>query len=522
MKKHNTIKVVLIAILVFLLLTWILPAASYSGEFIDRGRVQMGLFDIFNYPVTVLSYFGYIAFYVLAIGAFYGVLNKIPAYRTFLEKVAGIFKGTEKFGLVIIMLLLAVLTSIGGFQVALLALFPFLAAVILLMGFDKIVVALTLVGSTMLGVAGTTYGYENTYLLNNLLSLNITSEIITKVVILLLGLILLVVNTLLYIKKAQSKAKSEKKEIKKTTVKVEKATKATKATKTTKTTSKKSTKAAKKDEEVIVVKEEAKEEVKEEYDSSIVPASTKGKHSVWPFVVAFLVLFVVMVLAFMPWSNSFGITWFDTAKASVEEFTLFGFEIFGKLFGTFNAFGLWTIIDYLFALGIMLLFLTLVYKVKFDDVLDGMEEGLKKALPLTIIVVLLYGCLVITTYHPFQLTIYKAIIGGVSKLNFLSALGMSLTGVLAGIFNVDPLYAIQSVVPYVAALINSTEANAIVAVIYQSIYGFTMLFAPTSMILMLTLSYLGVSYGKWMKTIWKFLLEFLAVLLIVFLILILL
>ena len=515
MKKHNTIKVVLIAVAVFLLLSWIIPAAVYSNGVVDQGRVQMGLFDIVNYPVTVLSYFGYIAMYILVIGAFYGVLNKIPAYRTFLENVAHIFKGTEKFGLIIIMLLLAVLTSIGGFQIALLALFPFLAAVILLMGFDKIVVALTLVGPTMLGVAGSTYGYDNTYLLKSLLSLDFTSEVITKVVILVVGLILLIVNTLLYIKKSKVKA-GEEKEIKKTTVKVEK------TTKTTKTASKKNTKAAKKEEEVIIVKEVVKEDSKENYDSAIVPDSVTGKHSIGPFIVAFSILFVVLVLAFMPWSKSFGVTAFDTAKTNVTSFKLFGFELFGKLLGTVNAFGAWTLIDYIFALGFMLLFLALVYKVKFDDVLDGMEDGLKKALPCAIIAVLLYTCLVINTYHPFQVNIYKFIVGGVTKLNFVSALGVALTGILTSIFNVSAEYAVQGVVPYVVALISDTGANSILEVIYQSMYGFTMLFAPTSLILMVTLSYLGVSYGKWMKTIWKFLLEFLAVLLIVFLILILL
>ena len=103
-----------------------------------------------------------------------------------------------------------------------------------------------------------------------------------------------------------------------------------------------------------------------------------------------------------------------------------------------------------------------------------------------------------------------------------NALGVALTGILTSIFNVSAEYAVQGVVPYVVALISDTGANSILEVIYQSMYGFTMLFAPTSLILMVTLSYLGVSYGKWMKTIWKFLLEFLAVLLIVFLILILL
>ena len=81
MKKHNTLKVVLITLCAFLVCSWIFTSAYYSGGYVDQGRVQMGLFDIFSYPTTALSYFGYISLYVLAIGMFYGVLNKISAYR---------------------------------------------------------------------------------------------------------------------------------------------------------------------------------------------------------------------------------------------------------------------------------------------------------------------------------------------------------------------------------------------------------------------------------------------------------
>ena len=85
MKKHNTVKVVLIVILLFLLLSWILPAAYYSSSYVEQGRVQMGLFDLVNYPFTSLSYFGYIALFIILVGGFYGVLNKIPAYHDFVE-----------------------------------------------------------------------------------------------------------------------------------------------------------------------------------------------------------------------------------------------------------------------------------------------------------------------------------------------------------------------------------------------------------------------------------------------------
>ena len=55
----------------------------------------MGLFDLFNYPLTALSYFGYIALFIVLVGGFYGILHKIPAYRTFLDKIVAVFKGKE-------------------------------------------------------------------------------------------------------------------------------------------------------------------------------------------------------------------------------------------------------------------------------------------------------------------------------------------------------------------------------------------------------------------------------------------
>ena len=48
-----------------------------------------------------------------------------------------------------------------------------------------------------------------------------------------------------------------------------------------------------------------------------------------------------------------------------------------------------------------------------------------------------------------------------------------------------------------------------------------MLAVPTSLTLMVVLSYLGISYKDWLKSIWKLLVELLVVLLLVFTILVL-
>lgn len=552
--KSTSLKVVLISTLALMLLTWILPAASYSsGQYIDQGHQQMGLFDLFNYPVTALSYFGYIAFFVLAIGAFYGILNKIPAYRTFLDKFVSKVRGTEKFVLVIIILLLAVLTSIGGMQLALLALFPMLVSIILLMGFDKMVAAMTLVGSVMIGMAGSTYAYGNTNIILTILSINITSEMITKVVILVLGLVLLIANIMLYIKKTDSVTKviakdskknmekeDKKLEVKETkVVKEEKTTKSSNSSKTTKSTSKsskssksnskngtkkntksssrKNIKAAVKDEEVIVVKEAVNGG---DAVTKLVPSEVSTQHNIWPFSLMFILFFVLLVLAYLPWVNGFGVNAFTDATKAVSEFELFGFPIFGKLLGTVNSFGNWTVVDMLLPMALIILFLALVYKVKVQDILDGALAGIKKALPLGLIVVLLYACLVIVTYHPFQLVIYKTLLGVIDKFGVVGALMSSLVAMLASIFNVDPSYAFQSVLIYLASVVTDNTVYPVIGVIFQAMYGFTMLFAPTSVILMVVLSYLDIPYTKWIKTIWKLLLEVLVVLLIVFILLV--
>lgn len=522
--KHNTVKVVLVTLAVFVLLTWILPAAYFQNSYVEQGRVQMGIADLFSYPTTALSYFGYIALYILVVGGFYGILSKIGAYRTLLDKLSSAFKKHGKVAVSIIMVLLAVITSICGLQLGLIIFFPFLISLILLMGYDKIVAVLTVVGSTMIGVAGTTFAYSNTSIIISVLSLKITSNMLVKVIILVLGLALLIFNTVRYISKiekeekaaAKKKLAEEKKAKKEEEKKATKSTtkKAAKDTKTTKTTAKKSTKttvAAEKKEEVKVVKAAGK------YDEFI-PKEVRGKHNVWPLVVILSLVFIVMILAFISWSNAFSNTAFESATKSVTEFKIFGFALFGKLLGNINAFGSWTLAD---LMGLMIVaagLLMIIYKVKFSEGLEAFAAGAKKALEPAVLVILIYTGLVIVTYHPFQLVIYKFLFGFTKGFNVITS---TIAAMLSSVFNTEPLYAFQSVLPYFASLVSKKSTLAIVGVVYQSIYGITMLIAPTSVVLMTVLSYLGVSYKEWLKNIWKLFLELLAVLIIIFLILVL-
>ena len=530
MKKHNTVKVVLI--LVFLLLSWILPAAYYSGQYVDQGRVQMGLYELFNYPLTAISYFGYIGLFIIFVGGFYGILYKIPAYRTFLDKIVSFFEGKEKIFLAIVSVLLACGVSICGLQIAFAIFIPFIVALILLMGYDKIVAAMVVVGSMAAGLIGSTYAYANLNVITAALSLDLDFQIGVRFVILIVGVVLVLFNTFMYIKNNMKISKPilklekttkvevsvEKKPVEKSTTKKTKNSTSSKKT-STKTTKSKSTKsrknankAALKDNNIIVVKESVSGS-----DDDLIPAKNGDSHKIWPFVVGFALLFILLVLAFIAWGEGgFNVKTFENITKSVIEFKIFKFPIFQKIYGTMNAFGTWTLIDLFLPMSLFLLLLVIIYKVKIDDVFDGFEYGAKKALGVAFVVILVYTCLVLVTYHPFQLTVYKALLGIGKGFNLVTTM---ISFILASIFNGDVSYVAQSVVPYYTSVVTNVNRYPLVAIIFQSMYGFTALFAPTSLILMGTLSYLGISYKDWLKNIWKLLLELFVILLIVFIIL---
>jgi len=520
MKKHNTVKVVLITMLVFLVLTWILPAAYYSGEYVEQGRVQMGLFDLFNYPLTSLSYFGYIALYVVLVGGFYGILYKIPAYRSFLDKIVAKAQGKEKFVLSVIIIILAALVSICGLQVGLALFIPFIVALVLLMGYDKIVAAFVTVGSITVGLVGSTYAYQNISVLMQALSLELDYNLAVRFAILFIGVVLVIFNTLMYIKHSMSDVKIEKKKVKTVLEEARSAKESTAKKSNTKKSStskgkstkssKNNNKAALKDEDIIIVKENS-------IDEEFVPAEVDSEHKTWPFVVGFLLMLILLIIAFIPWGeNGFGISLFDDVTKAVTEFELFGFPIFGKILGTVNSFGNWTVTDMFLPIGLLVIILMIIYKVKIKDVFDGFAEGAKKAIAPAFVIILIYSILVLATYHPFQLVIYKAILGLSKGFNIATT---SIVAIIASLINGDSSYVFQSVLPYYTSAVTNVDNYSTVGVIFQAMYGLSMLIAPTSVVLMGVLSYLEVSYGEWLKRVWKLLLELFIFLLIIFIIL---
>lgn len=465
MKKHNLFKVVMITIAVTVLLTWLLPETYYNNQgLVEAEREQVGIFTLMSYVGIAIQYFSHIGIYVLSVGGLYGVLHNISGYRNLIDKLAKGFKGREWLFMSIVMVIFAICSSMAGMSLPLIFMFPFVISVILAMGYDKITAALVTVGSVSVGLIGSVFSANDTYGIDIVLGTAANKDVWLKIIVLVVCLALLIFNTLRYASKNKVN------------------------------------------------------EVKALTTAGYIPESKDKNEKYWPVVVIMDLVFIILILAFISW-RLFDITWFDKLLKNITTYKIGGFAIFGKILGLSNAFGSWTLNEASIIIIIASLLLSFIYGIKFDQYVKGFMDGGKRALKAAVLAILVYVVLVIVTYVPVMLTIFKPILELTKSLNVFT---MSLVSLISSTFFVELYYAATNVLPYATRVLYTTLNTSeitIISVIFQSMYGLATLIAPTSVILLVTLSYLHIPYGKWLKSNWKLIVELLVLLLAIFLIL---
>lgn len=460
MKKHNLFKVVTITLFVTVLLTWFIKATTFNSALVSNGVQKVGLFDLLNYSVGVVAYFGYIPLLFLTIGGFYGVLFKTNSYRNLIDNVLKKVKPKKRWiFLTVVIAVFSLLSSIVGQPLFLLFFFPFVITVILAMGYDKITAVLATVGAVMVGYMGTTLALANVASSNQILQLEANTLMWWKVALLVLATALLTVYT---IKRGEKNYNAKVKDA-----------------------------------------------------DLVLPEAGPKKAKCWPIVLTFALVLVVFVLAYLSWEGMFGIKTFGEVLKNMNEFKIGKVTILKDIFGQTQAFGAWQISNAPHILLLATIFVGLLSRVKVDDFIDGYVTGMKKALKPSVVVLLAYIILMVAVYHPITLTIVE----GMLSSKTLNIFNLSISGLIANLFTSDIMYSSQTILPFLVSKIESGKALQVAGLNWQAIYGFSMLLVPTSVTLIATLSYLEVPYTKYIKSVWKFLVALL-VLMLVFMLLV--
>ena len=465
--KKNMLFKLLIALALYLwVLTWIIPSAAASGSNITQKEIyRMSLYSVLEYPWLTVQYFLQQLLFLLAVGGLYGILKETGKYRSILETIAKSMKGKENAFLVVVALVLAILSSVFGLNLYLFIFIPALAGIILLMGYDKITAfAITFI-APLIGVIGATYNDVVVYYINQVIATEYTTEIIAKIGLFVLSFIVFIAFVLKHAKANKNKVN----------------------------------------------------EISEKLELFLGEKKTTKKSSLH-IIITFACLFVILILGYTNWNRIFGVEIFNNIYKTITEWTIKDHAVISYLLGELNAFGTWQYEQFTVLLVFVSILLSIIYKLKLSDALKAFGKGIARLARPILVFLAAYTIVVIVAYHPmivYITDVFVKLVGTHTGVlgNILYIIVSVLNTMFSSLFNIDMLYMVQSTIPYLNSFY-ADSANSL-AIISQSIYGLTSMVAPTSILLVLGLEYLDISYKDWLKSSWKMLLALLGVILVV-------
>lgn len=237
-----------------------------------------------------------------------------------------------------------------------------------------------------------------------------------------------------------------------------------------------------------------------------------------PGLVIFAIVLLIVFLGTTSWGSIFKSNWFATAHTSWTGFTISGFAILNKLFGGLDALGTWTVNTsrfqtYSVILIVAMVVLKFVYKTKWEDVFNGFLDGLKKYVVPAILTVLACSVFVLVFYNQFLPVVTKNLLTASKEFNVVL---VGIYTIINSVFYVDYYYLSNSLLYGITSIYDDTAVLSIISVMFTNLYSLVMLVAPTSVLLLVSLSISDVKYTDWIKYIWKLVVALFVISFIVF------
>ena len=480
MKKNGLFKVILMVIGVLLLVSGVLGILGYFVPALEGKFTIIPIGNVLINFVQSFYYFFDTVVYLLVLGAFYGVLSEVAAYKKLIDNVSTKIKAHSKLFVFIVTALFAILTFVTG-QVGVLLIFvPFVAAIILALGYDKLVVISSTIVSMLIGLMSgiyvtfrdpnNYYGYGATTM-EKLLGLDLYANLWPKLILLVLGTALLMFFINRHIKSVKDK--------------------------------------------------KVKYELNESNEVAVSEVTGDYKNiRTWPMIVILSLVLVLLILGYMPWKTLFGIECFDKFNEWLLGIKIGEFSVLSNLVSNnIVSFGNWASLGNYMSVIITLLVFTLivkfVYRVKFNEVIANFVNGAKKVIPMILLVIMAYAILVSAYNHGFMQSI-------ITWVNDLLGINVGTTAIVSGLgtlLHSDLYYTVAGVFMTLMNNVTDESLYSTYALTFQTVYGLVSMIAPTSLLVIFAVKYFDVPYTSFVKYIWRFILMLFLLILLVLLVL---
>ena len=460
MKKHGLFKALLIILGLLVVISFFVPGRKGTVSYLGIGTVFLN-------SVQVFYYFFDTAVFLFVVGGFYGVLSRSDAYKKLLDTIVAKLKSNSKKFVFIVTIIFAIVSSLTGFTLSLFIFVPFIMSIILLLGYDKLVAISSTIVAIVVGYIGGLFvtlrdpsSYSTSFVtFEEFVGADKFANTFPKLILLILGIGLLIYFINKHIKDIEDK--------------------------------------------------KVKYELNEGNDLKI--SEVKGNYKnikLWPIVTILFIIFVLLVLGYVPWSSLFEITVFSDFHTWLTSLKIGDFEVFNSIITSISyAFGDWAQLGNYKIICVVLLVFSLIIKfiskMKFDDMIDAFVEGMKKMLPVAVLTTLSLVVLVCAYNNGFVENLITSANNAMGSLNIFMA---SVFNILGSLLYPDIYYTAYGVYSPLLSVITDESLYQVLALNFQTLNGLVMIIGPTSLILIAGLTYLDIPYTTWLKYIWRFIL----------------
>ena len=455
-KRYGKFYLVIIIALVALAFTWIYPNVTCGDVCtIANETTRAGIMDFFTMAFYSFYYRLNEIFYIFAIGGCYGVLHRTKAYRKMVDKVANFVRGKEIISTLVLTLVMGLYTAFCDQMLVLLAFIPFIITVYLRAGRDRITSILAAFGGMFIGSAGALLGTNGMARLMVSVGLEVNSGILYKIVFFIASYVLFNLFTWLHIRKQTKLVDSTKYDLFNI----------------------------------------------EELDESDLKPYKRTK--VWPTAIVLGIFVVLALISFVNWKESFNVSVFNDALVNFKAKA----DVLYHILGDVEAFGNWT---YITLSGMMIIFTLIISAMskRTKYFLHDFGYGMKRISRVAIMYGLLHIIFMISYVYGWAFNpVVKLLSGkyGLFRLYFAA--------LLISLLAIDPELIIYVLGLHMVSLYEEKLLG--LSLIFNAGFSLVQVIAPTSVVLMIALTYLDVPYTKWVKEIWKYALSLLVVSLII-------
>lgn len=470
-KMPSAFTILFLIIIVIAVLTWIVPAGTY--QYVDENATPLepvpgtyeaiaqnpqGFWEVLRAPIEGFFNATDIIVFILVIGGFLGLVTDTGAIDAGIGSIVSRLSGRETVMIPILMCIFALGGTIFGMSEETIAFYILVIPVFIAAGFDALTGFAVIFLGAGIGCLGSTVNPFATGIASGFAGISIGEGIVLRVILLVITLVIGIWFVMSYGKKVKADPSRSL---------------------------------------VYHMKESNESHFLAQKTDTAAAMTGKQKAILWIFGISFF----IMVLGVIPWADKFGITIFEDFNGWI-----LGIPGVGTVLGRITPLGSWWFEDITILFLLSSFICGLIWRWKELRFIELFLNGAKDLLGVALIIGITRGIAVVMNDGGMTATILHWGEESLRSMGSVAFVDLSYLFFLLLSFLVPSSSGLAALAMPIMAPVADFAAvgRDVIITAYAAASGIVNLITPTSGVLMGALAIARISYGIYLKWVWKF------------------